>query len=59
MRPRRWLIEPFAAPMYCSGTTTSTSIIGSSSCGFALRNACLKHCIAQVMNANSFESTSW
>ena len=47
------------SPMNSSGVTTSTSIIGSSSFGAALRTACLNAIDAQILNDISLESTSW
>ena len=45
--------------MYSSGVTTSTSMIGSSRTGLALRAASLKAIEPAILNAISEESTSW
>ena len=47
------------SPMYSSGVTTSTDMIGSSSTGLALRRASLKAIEPAILNAISEESTSW
>jgi len=47
------------SPMYSSGTTTSTRITGSSSTGPALFAASLNAIDPAILNAISFESTSW
>ena len=47
------------SPMYSSGVTTSTLIIGSSRIGFALRKPSLKPKIAAMRKLISSESTSW
>ena len=59
MRPRRPLKSPITSPMYSSGTTTSTFMIGSSSTGEALRTASLTAIDVQILKAISEESTSW
>ena len=45
--------------MKSSGVSTSTAIIGSSSTGLARRMPSLKPMEAAILNAFSFESTSW
>ena len=47
------------SPMYSSGTTTSTRITGSSSTGCAFFAASLNAIDPAILNAISFESTSW
>ena len=47
------------SPMYSSGTTTSTSMIGSSRRGSALWQASLNAIEPAILNAISEESTSW
>ena len=57
--PRRDERSPITLPMKSSGVSTSTDIIGSSRIGFALRIPSLKPIDAAILNAFSFESTSW
>eukprot|EP01139_Manchomonas_bermudensis_P004031 Amastigsp_a16226_7.p2 type:complete len:109 gc:universal Amastigsp_a16226_7:580-254(-) len=59
MMPRRDDKSPITSPMYSSGVSTSTAIIGSSNTGSALRIPSLKPIEAAILNAFSFESTSW
>ena len=47
------------SPMYSSGTTTSTSMIGSSRRGLAFAQASLNAIEPAILNAISEESTSW
>ena len=57
--PRRDDRSPTTLPMKSSGVSTSTAIIGSSSTGLALRMPSLNAIDAAILNAFSFESTSW
>ena len=57
--PRRDDRSPITLPMKSSGVSTSTAIIGSSSTGVALRMPSLNAIDAAILNAFSFESTSW
>ena len=45
--------------MYCSGTVTSTAMIGSSRAGFAWSTPSLSAIEAAILNESSFESTVW
>ena len=47
------------SPMYSSGVTTSTAMIGSIRMGLALRAASRKAAVAAILKAMSDESTSW
>ena len=57
--PRREDRSPITSPIFSSGVSTSTAMIGSSSTGWARRMPSLKAKIAAILNAFSFESTSW
>ncbi len=57
--PRREFRSPMTSPMFSSGVTTSTLIIGSSSTGFASRAASFIAIEPAILNAISDESTSW
>ena len=58
-RPRRPLRSRLTSPMYCSGTVTSTAMIGSSRAGFACSTPSLSAIEAAILNDSSFESTGW
>src|SRR2546430_2392126 len=58
-RPRRELRSPLTAPTVSSGTTTSSSMIGSSSTGSAFSYACRNAIEPAILNAISEESTVW
>ena len=47
------------SPMYSSGVTTSTAMIGSRRTGLAMRAASLNAMVPAILNAISEESTSW
>ena len=47
------------SPMYSSGVTTSTDMIGSISTGLAISAALRKAIWPAILNAISEESTSW
>ena len=47
------------SPWYSSGVVFSTFMIGSSRIGLAFLKASFKAKIAAILNASSFESTSW
>ena len=47
------------SPMYSSGVSTSTFMIGSSSLGAALFASSRKAARAAISNASTLESTSW
>ncbi len=57
--PRRDDRSPMTLPAKSSGVSTSTAIIGSRITGEALRQPSLKPNEAAILNAFSFESTSW
>src|SRR5206468_3622656 len=57
--PRRRFRSPITSPEYSSGVTTSTFMIGSSSTGLARLKPSLKPIEPAILNAISFESTSW
>jgi hypothetical protein len=57
--PRRAERSPMTSPMKSSGTTTSTSMIGSNSTGLALFKASCIAMLPAIWNAISEESTSW
>src|SRR3989304_5370645 len=58
-RPRRLFRSPTTAPMYSSGTTTSTCMMGSSSTGPARRQASLNAMEPAILKAISEEATPW
>ena len=57
--PRREVRSPMMPPVYSSGVTTSTFMIGSSNTGLALLAPSLKPMEPAILNAISEESTSW
>ena len=57
--PRREFRSPITSPIYSSGVTTSTAMIGSRIAGLALRAASLNAMEPATLNAISEESTSW
>src|SRR5688500_16015918 len=59
MTPRREERSPITSPIFSSAVSTSTAMIGSSSTGLAARMPSLKAKMAAILNAFSFESTSW
>src|SRR6266496_3801686 len=59
MTPRREERSPITSPIFSSAVSTSTAMIGSSSTGLAARMPSLKAKIAAILNAFSFQSTSW
>ena len=58
IRPRREFRSPITSPIYSSGTTTSTAMMGSSSTGLAFRAASLRAIEPAILKAISDESTS-
>src|SRR5690606_15533023 len=57
--PRRRFRSPMTSPMYSSGVTTSTFMIGSSNTGLAFAAPSLKPIEPAILKAISLESTSW
>jgi len=57
--PLRLLKSPITSPMYSSGVTTSTAMMGSSNFGEALGAAWRNAWRAAISNDRESESTGW